>query len=340
VDAADADKEITMKTSNFILRAALAGALALSPVLAFSQASPAPAAAKPAPAAKPAAAAAAKSFPTPEEAGKALVDAVRAKDINALLAVVGPSAKSWLFTGDDVADANDWKKFVAAYEQKNTIKKDGDAKAELEVGSDAWPFPAPLVKKGAGWSFDAEAGRDEVLKRRVGRNELDTIQSMLAIVDAQREYAAADPDKNGYADYARKFRSSPGKKDGLYWPDESGKDPSPLGPIAATAAKEGYGKAEGKAADQQQPYHGYYYKIITAQGKDAKGGAYDYLVGGKLVGGFAVVAWPATYRNSGVMTFIVNHDGIVYEKDLGAQTASVASAMTRYNPDTTWRKAE
>jgi hypothetical protein len=217
-----------------------------------------------------------------------------------------------------------------------------DSKAELEVGNDGWPFPAPLVKKGGTWSFDAEAGKTEVINRRVGRNELDAIQTLLAMVDAQREYAQRDSDGNGYADYARKFRSSPGKKDGLYWPDETGKSPSPLGPLAAAASKEGYGKKEGdKAAPTgPQPYHGYVYRIITAQGKDAQGGAYDYVVGGKLIGGFAIVAWPATYRNSGVMTFIVNHDGVVYEKDLGAKTDSIAAAMTRFNPDATWRKAE
>jgi hypothetical protein len=194
--------------------------------------------------------------------------------------------------------------------------------------------------KGKTWAFDANAGRDEIVNRRVGRNELDAIQTMLAIVDAQREYAAKDADGNGYADYAKRFRSTPGKKDGLYWPDESGKSPSPLGPLVATAAKEGYGKQPKAEPAAQQPFHGYHYKIMTSQGKDAKGGAYDYLVGDKLLGGFAVVAWPANYRVSGVTTLIVNHDGVVFEKDLGPQTASVASAMTRFNPDATWRKAE
>ena len=327
-----------MHAPKLILQAAIVGALAAAPsFLALAQDK---AAAKPAPAAKPAQAAQ-KTFGSPEEASKALVEAVKAKDITALLAVVGPSARSWLFTGDDVADANDWKKFIAAYDEKNAVKKIDDSRAELEVGKDGWPFPAPIVKKGAAWSFDAEAGRMEILNRRVGRNELDAIQTLLAIVDAQREYAQKDADGNGYADYARKFRSSKGKKDGLYWADDSGKAPSPLGPLVATASKEGYGKGGGQPAEGQQvPYHGYYYKILTAQGKDAKGGAYDYLVRDKLLGGFAVVAWPATYRNSGVMTFVVNHDGEVYEKDLGAQTTAIASAMSRYNPDATWRKAE
>jgi hypothetical protein len=326
-----------MNTSKLILRAAVIGALATTTTGAFAQASAAPAAAKPAaaPAAK---ASAQKTFPSPEEAAAALVATVKARDVDGLLAIVGPSSKSWVFTGDKVADENDWNKFVAAYDEKKNIKKVSDTKAELEVGADGWPFPAPLVKGAHGWYFDAEAGRVELLNRRVGRNELDTIQTLLAVVDAQREYAAKDMDGNGYADYAKRFRSTPGKKDGLYWPDEPGKPSSPLGPLMATAAKEGYGK--GAATDKPAPYHGYNYKLLTSQGKDAPGGAYDYVVGNKMLGGFAVVAYPASYRVSGVMTFVVNHDGVVYEKDLGPQTASMASAMTRFNPDATWRKAE
>jgi len=328
-----------MKTSRIILNAAIVVALGTQfPIEALAQAAaPAPAPAKPV-AAK--AVAVQRTFATPEEAVTALVSAVRAKDINALLAIVGPQSSSWLFTGDNVADANDWAKFAAAYEKKHDLRKEGDAKRILEVGDDAWPFPAPLVMKGKAWSFDANAGRDEIVNRRVGRNELDAIQTLLAIVDAQREYAAKDVDGNGYADYAKRFRSTPGKKDGLYWADDSGKAPSPLGPLVAIAAKEGYGKQPKADSSAQAPYHGYHYKILTSQGKDAKGGAYDYLVGDKLIGGFAVVAWPANYRISGVTTFLVNHDGVVFEKDLGAQTASMASAMTRFNPDATWRKAE
>jgi len=326
-----------MNTSRLILRAAVIGALATTTGVAFAQATSAPAAAKPAaaPAAK---APAQKTFASPEEAAAALVASVKARDVEGLLAVVGPASKSWIFTGDDVADANDWKKFVEAYDQKKNIKKVSDTKVELEVGADAWPFPAPLVKGASGWTFDAEAGRAEILNRRVGRNELDAIQTLLAVVDAQREYAAKDLDGNGYADYAKRFRSTAGKRDGLYWPDEAGKPASPLGPLMAVAAKEGYGKAA--PSDKPAPYHGYHYKLLTSQGKDAKGGAYDYVVGGKLLGGFAVVAYPANYRASGVMTFIVNHDGVVYEKDLGPQTAAVASSMSRFNPDATWRKAE
>ncbi len=277
-----------------------------------------------------------KSFATPEEAVKALVEAVRASDVEGMVAVIGPKSRSWLFTGDRVADASDWKKFLAGYDAKNRLAKEGDAKAILVIGDD-WPFPAPLVKKGDKWAFDADAGREEVMNRRVGRNELDTIQTLLAAVDAQREYAARDADGDGLHHYAARIRSTPGKKDGLYWETKAGEPASPLGPLAAKAVSEGYGA--GKKDAKPMPYHGYYFRILTAQGKDAPGGAYDYLVKGKLFGGFAIVAWPASYRNSGVKTFVVNHDGVVFEKDLGSDTARLAAAMKLFNPDKTWAKA-
>jgi hypothetical protein len=276
-----------------------------------------------------------KAFASPELAAKALADAVRAADANALLAVVGPESKSWIFTGDDVADRADWKRFLTYYDKKNAIDKDGDAKAILLIGENDWPFPAPLVKKGREWVFDAAAGREEVINRRVGRNELDTIQTLLAIVDAQRAYASADPDRNGIANYAEKFISSPGKKDGLYWDTKAGEAWSPLGPLIGAASAQGY-----VAKSQPQPYHGYYFRMLSAQGKDAPGGAYDYRVKGRLFGGFAVVAYPASYGVSGVKTFIVNHNGVVHEKDLGAATSSVAAAMKLYNPDKSWERAK
>ena len=322
-----------MKITKIMLAAAVAATFASASIDAQAQAAAAPAAAKPA-AAKPAAKQ--KSFASAQEAAAALAGAVRAADKDELFAVVGPDSKSWILSGDDVADRADWKKFLEAYDQKNGLQASGD-KAVLEVGNDAWPFPAPIVKgKDGKWAFDAKAGREEVLNRRVGRNELDTIQTLLAVVDAQREYAAGDLDGNGFADYARKFRSSPGKKDGLYWPDEAGKPQSPLGELAAEAAAEGYGKGTNK----NQAYHGYRYKLLTAQGKNAPGGAYDYMVGGKLLGGFAVLAYPASYGNSGIMTFVVNHEGVVYQKDLGAGTAAAAASISRFDPDKTWRKAQ
>ncbi len=321
-----------MKTKNWMagVVAGVAIGLAAGAVLAQEQKPSATASKAAAPKA-----ASQKTFASPEDAVKALVEAVRAASAEEMIAVVGPKSRSWIFTGDKVSDANDWKNFLAAFDRKNAIEKQGDAKAVLTIGDD-WPFPAPLVKKGGKWSFDAEAGREEVMNRRVGRNELDTIQTLLAIVDAQREYASADADGNGLHDYADRFRSSPGRKDGLYWETKPGEPQSPLGALAAKAAGEGYGKP---ASDKPQAYHGYYYRILTGQGRDAPGGAYDYRVNGKLFGGFAVVAWPASYRNSGVKTFLVNHDGVVWEKDLGSGTAQAAAQMKRLNPDKTWTKS-
>lgn len=276
-----------------------------------------------------------RSFVTPEDAATALADAVRAGDVKAMLEVIGPASKSWLFSGDKVADAADWKRFLAGYDKKHDFEWQGDAKAVLTAGDDGWPFPAPLVKKADKWVFDADAGREEIINRRVGRNELDTIQTLLAIVDAQREYAVNDADHNGINTYATRFTSSPGKKDGLYWPTKAGESPSPLGPVVAHAVRQGYTSA---GTGKPQPYHGYYFRMLTAQGKDAPGGAYDYLVKGAMFGGFAVVAYPATYGNSGVQTFIVNHDGVVYERDLGAATATEAAKMTLFNPGKGWSK--
>jgi len=276
-----------------------------------------------------------KSFATPQEAVKALVDAVRAGNANDVLAIIGQGSKSWLLSGDKVSDRAEWKRFLDAYDRKNSIRTEGDSKAVLEAGDGDWSFPAPLIKRGDRWVFDVEAGREEVLNRRVGRNELDTVQTLLAIVDAQREYAASDPDHNGINDYAQKFRSSPGRKDGLYWPTKAGEPPSPLGPLVAQAVREGYGgaaKTSGPAA-----YHGYHYRLLTAQGKAAPGGAFNYVVNGRLFGGFAVVAWPASYGNSGVKSFLVNHEGIVYEKDLGPKSAAVAAKMNLFDPSD-WKK--
>ena len=325
-----------MKIPKHMMLTALAGALAAA--LAIDVAAQA------APAAKPAATeskpvAAQSTFATPEDAAKALADAVRSHEGKAILTVVGPASKSWLYSGDKVSDENDWKAFLAAYDEKNALQKEGDAKATLTVGKGDWPFPAPIVKKGSKWAFDAEAGREELINRRVGRNELDTIQTMLAVVDAQRDYAASDANGSGFPDYARRFVSSPGKKDGLYWPQEEGKPASPLGPLVAEASSEGYGKKPRKEGERPS-FHGYHYRMLSAQGKDAPGGAYEYVVGNRMLGGFGVVAWPSKYGASGVMTFIVNQDGVVYEKDLGAQTPAIAEAMTRFNPDSTWRKSE
>jgi hypothetical protein len=218
------------------------------------------------------------------------------------------------------------------YDARHAIKAEGNKKATLLLGTDDFPFPIPLVNTKTGWEFDADEGRIEVLRRRIGRNELDAIQTALAYVDAQNEYADKDRGE-GAGVYAQRFLSAPGKKDGLFWRDDS--DPSPLGALVAEASAEGYKPGEGPA-----PYHGYYFRILKGQGSDAPGGALNYVVKSKMIGGFALIAWPAEYGNSGVMTFLVNHAGTVYEKDLGSRTDFVAPRTTLFDPDQTWKKAD
>jgi DUF2950 family protein len=273
-----------------------------------------------------------RTFASPEEAITALVEAVKTRKIGEALAILGIESKYWLVSGDSVADRTAGERFVMHYEQKHVIEQAGD-RAVMSVGSDDWPFPIPLVKVGDRWHFDTAAGKEEILARRIGKNELSAIEVVRAIVDAEREYAAADRDDDGLLAYAQKFGSSPGKRDGLYWPVKDGEPLSPLGPLVAKAASEGY--PPGSSAN---PYHGYYFKIIRSQGKNAPGGAYDYVVRGKMIGGFAVVAYPAKYAVSGVMTFMVNQDGVVYQKNLGPNTAQAAKKITKFDPDDTWSK--
>jgi hypothetical protein len=276
-----------------------------------------------------------QAFGSADEAVKALMAAVKAHDDKSMLAVLGSGAKKVIDSGDAVADRAGRERFAAAYDEANKIDLQGDAKAVLSVGKDAWPFPIPLVKAGDAWRFDAKQGAEEILNRRIGRNELSAIQSLGAYVDAQREYYLANPVKDKLLQYAQKVVSSKGRRDGLYYPTREGEPPSPLGQLFASATAAGYkGDAEGKPV----PYHGYYYRVLKAQGSDAKGGAYDYVAKGKMIGGFAMVASPAAYGNSGIMTFIVNHDGTVYEKDLGPKTAQISLKMSKFNPDGTWKK--
>jgi len=249
-----------------------------------------------------------------------------------ILEILGSDAKSILESGDPVADNEGRERFVKSYDEANKLVKSGEAQMVLEVGKDEWPFLILLVKKSNGWRFDTKEGKEEIINRRIGRNELDVIQVCLAIVDAEREYYQRDPDGDKLLQYAQKLISTKGKRDGLYWETKPNEQPSPLGSLVARARAEGYKGAGGKPV----PYHGYYYKLLTGQGKDASGGAYDYLVQGKMIGGFGVVAYPAQYGSSGIMTFIVNHDSVVYQKDLGPKTASVAQSMTKFNPDKTW----
>lgn len=277
-------------------------------------------------------------FASPEEAVKVLVDALKADNMEELRAIFGPAGKEVLSSGDAIEDRAGRERFLKAYETKNALIQDGDAKVVLQIGTEEWPFPIPIVKRGEKWSFDTRKGKEELINRRIGRNELNTIQVCLAYVDAQREYALKDRDANGLLEYAQKFRSDPGKKNGLYWEVKTGEEQSPLGPLFAGAQEKGY-SAKG-AGGNPVPYCGYYYRILTAQGKGAPGGAYDYLVKGKMIGGFALVAYPAKYGASGVMTFIVNHDGVVYQKDLGRNTEKTAQAMKLFDPDSTWKKVE
>jgi hypothetical protein len=276
-----------------------------------------------------------RTYSSPQEAVGDLITALRAGDPNGLLAVVGPNARSWLFSGDRVADAQEWRRFLAAYDGKHVIESTPDGRrALLSVGEDAFPFAAPIVRRGDRWAFDATAGREETLNRRVGRNELDTIQTLLAVVDAQREYASSDADRNGLNDYAPHFISQPGKRDGLYWSVPAGQPASPLGPLVAAAMKDGYA-VKGRDL-KPAPYNGYFFRMLTGQGRHATGGKFDYRVKGTMFGGFAVLAYPAKYGISGVMTFIVNHDGVVYEKDLG--TPEAAGRVTRFDPDGSWKR--
>jgi hypothetical protein len=279
-----------------------------------------------------------KVFATPEEAAKALLDAAKADDYkSALIAVLGPQADEIVSSGDDVADKQALAQFVASAAQVTRLEKDGADKVTLVFGREDWPFPIPLVHEQAGWRFDTAAGEEEILDRRIGRNELGAIDVCRAYVRAQKEYASADRDGSGVMKYAQRIGSSPGKRDGLYWPAVGGEPLSPFGPMVADAVAEGYGK---KSSDKPNPYHGYLYRVLTAQGSHAPGGAYSYVINGNMIGGFALVAYPVDYGNSGVMTFIVNQQGIVYQKDLGDDTDAIAGKMSSYDPDSTWEKVE
>jgi hypothetical protein len=276
-----------------------------------------------------------RTFASPEEAVKAMIEALKSNDVKALEAIFGPGSKDLISSGDPVADKTLRERFVKDYEEKNRLEQTED-KAVLSVGNDDWPSPIPIVKKDGQWRFDPKAGREEMLARRIGKNELSTMQVCLAYVDAQREYFRKDRDGDGILEYAQKFGSDKGKKNGLFWKVQEGEEQSPLGPLAAVAYKAGY----RKKGENPEPFYGYYYRILTGQGKNSPGGAYDYMVKGNMIGGFALVAYPAKYGVSGVMTFIVNHDGVVFEKDLGENTEKTAQAMKLFDPDSTWKKAQ
>lgn len=272
-----------------------------------------------------------RGFATPQAAADALTDAIRKDDAKAIAAMLG---QGWLDSVIGDRDDHDRlrEKFLAAWDGEHKVEVNGD-KATVHVGTTGWISPLPIVKQGNEWRYDVEAGRKEIVARRIGRDELSVIQSLLAIVDAQHEYARLDPMKVGLPVYARRFLSSPGKKDGLYWETTPGEPESPLGPALATAQSLGQGGSD-------HGYYGYRFRMLYAQGSAAQGGAYDYLVSGRMMGGFAVIAWPVKYDDTGVMTFVVNQDGIVYERDLGPDTESKAAAISSFDPNKEWNKAD
>jgi hypothetical protein len=276
-----------------------------------------------------------KTFSTPEDAVVAMVDAARAGNKAELMAIFGPDGEKILSSGDPVMDQNAVQTFIAAYDERAQLSEEIGRRI-LMVGNEEWPFAIPLIKDGAKWRFDAEAGADEVFYRRIGHNELNTIDACRSYVAAQQEYAKKAHDGRKAGAYALKFPSTPGKQDGLYWEAKASEDPSPLGDLIAKSAALGY----HGSGDKPMPFYGYYFRILTAQGKNAEGGARDYLKQGEMRGGFALIAVPAEYGNSGIMTFMVNQDGIVFQKDLGADTTKTAAAISAFDPDPTWIRVQ
>jgi len=280
------------------------------------------------------------AFDSAEKASESLVSAARSQDTGQLKTVLGVESEKIIFSGDKVADKNMLENFIKAYDEKHQLVAGKSGSVSLLVGKTDWPMPIPIVRKGGKWQFDTKAGKEEILNRRIGRNELSTIQTCLAILDAQREYSSrAGLHSDGLHEYAARFMSEPGKKNGLYWPTVDNEPQSPLGPMAAEAAEVGY-KAGQSTTGASQPYYGYRYRILTRQGAAAHGGSMDYMINGKLIGGFAIVAWPAEYGNSGIMTFIMNHEGSVYQRNLGKWTSKTVEEINAYDPGSMWKRVE
>jgi len=276
-------------------------------------------------------------FLSPDAAVTALVAADKADDMKALSSILGPEADQILSSGDPIADKNAREEFARRYQEMHRLAYDDKGRVILYIGAGNWPVPIPLSKKGSGWVFDTAAGKGELLFRRIGRNELFTIKVLERLADAQSEYASNAHDGDSEGQFAQKILSDPGKQNGLYWETTGGQPESPIGPLVASATAEGYKKDNGAGPI---PFHGYYYKVLTGQGASAPGGARKYVVDGKMTMGFAFLAYPAEYRASGVMTFMINHDGVIVQKDLGSDTAKMASAITEYNPDKTWDEVD
>jgi hypothetical protein len=279
-----------------------------------------------------------QTFASPQDAVSALVVAAKNHDVNALQAIFGPTRED-LISPDVVQATEESKKFVERLTEKTQLINHSDSNVTLAIGADGWPFPIPLVKQEGKWFFDTDAGKQEVLARRIGRDEIGAINVCTAYVAAQREYASEDRMGDGVLAYAQLLHSTPGKHDGLFWPTKPGEELSPFGPLITEAHAGGYHHTAKMLNDEHAPYHGYYFKILTSQGKHAPGGAYNYIINGRMIAGFALIAWPAEWGNTGVMTFIVNQQGKVYQKNLGASTFDIANAITTYAPNDTWTPA-
>lgn len=311
----------TITRPTWLPGAALAAVLLLSPLARAEDAAPAQ-----------------ESFATAQDAASALANATSSHDDASLAAVLGPQGRTLMQSGDPTADQQSELRFATAYDEKHTLVPQPDGKIVLQVGDDDWPLPIPLVQQDGRWRFDTAAGAQELIDRRIGRNELETIKTMLAYVDAQQDYFARAKAQTGTGFYAQHMVSAPGRKNGLYWPAEQGAPESPLGPLVDAALDEGY---PGEIVHGQHiPYHGYQFRILTAQGPDAPEGTKSYISKGRMGGGFALIAWPASYKSSGIMSFIVNQDGVVFQKDLGPDTPEEAAHITRFNPDLSWTRIE
>jgi hypothetical protein len=276
-----------------------------------------------------------ENFSSPREAVSALVTAAQNHNTNAMHAIFGPEGHE-LMSPDAVQAAQAYQVFVKRLTEKVGLVTNADASISLQIGNDAWPFPIPLVNQASQWHFDTIAGKQEILNRRIGMDELGAIDVCRTYVDAQREYAGQDRMGDGVLAYAQYLDSSPGTRDGLYWPAQAGEPLSPFGPLVANAHEEGYRHTYRMLNSQATPYHGYYFKVLTRQGKHAAGGKYNYIINGHMIAGFALVAWPAEWGNTGIMTFIVNQQGMVYQHDLGAKTGKIAAHMTAFDPDEKW----
>jgi Protein of unknown function (DUF2950) len=279
-----------------------------------------------------------RTFAAPHDAVQALIAAVKSGNLEDLFTIFGPDSEALIASSDPATGRRNREVFAVAVAEQWRLVDETPTRKTLVIGNEDWPFPVPIVKVGNGWQFDTAAGKEEIIARRIGRNELEVIQTCLAYVTAQKRYAQQGHDGNAPGVYAMKFGSDPGKENGLYWPAGKGQKRSPLGDLVAQAAEDG--SPRGTNSEQPTPFHGYYFKILTAQGPAAPGGAKNYVVKGAMSRGFALVAWPAQYDVTGVMTFVVNQDGIVFEKDLGAGTDAAARKMTSHNPDASWRRSQ